>query len=429
MIVEAMRMMLPIDQNRVIEVMENTTVKEGFNDCFSVAMKELIPIFQTVTMYDKKSISDLTVEEEAMLLTNSYNKKVFVKVINNKSKKNHISLTAFEDSMEIPVALLVTPKYRETLFYSTEAEDLDEDMGVELEAKEKLLADTTDSSKNEAPLFTLDVPKLDKFAMTLDKNDLVSNLMADQNHEMRKESYRNLGMSENIIDVYLSSVMSRMMDRSEPEKLSFIKLYYMSFTEFRAIAFFFHSSKDFSKMITAEKLTIWNQMYDSLPKLICHLYWKFDNINGRDMISLTNDFYSTLDGLKDLNSNIMKNMYDMLRFRILNYFVLMRYSAHLNCYKLDNRERFMCLVDRTDDFNEVENMRLKMETNPDLYTNPSKVLNAGKDFENFYKSMTALSNVKEMSLKEKEALMTETNMSFKETLIWNNTILDSLIDN
>jgi len=101
MIVESMRNLVSISQTEESKAFERVNVLEGINDCFVETMKELIPNMKSRENFTAFCINDLREEEEMVLLTESWDKKVYVKKFNDKSSKNHMSIESFDGSVEM----------------------------------------------------------------------------------------------------------------------------------------------------------------------------------------------------------------------------------------------------------------------------------------------------------------------------------------
>jgi len=109
------------DTARLVELDE-----EHSGDCFVRFFKECIGSEFNTDLFTKRrhvtSLSDLTFEEEVVLMDSIRGTKVYIRFRSNdkKSKINHISTTPFTDSIEMDAMHLINPFYRSINFYASD---------------------------------------------------------------------------------------------------------------------------------------------------------------------------------------------------------------------------------------------------------------------------------------------------------------------
>jgi len=383
MIVEAMRNLISMSIEENTRSFSKVTVEDGINDCFSSVMSQLISNFQESEKFTKFMINDLTEEEEMVLLTESWNRIVYIKKSTKKDMKNHISLEKFDDSQEMMVMLLVTPMFRDVMFFSNKEDtanlvedsiaEWSNDMVDAYTSEMMKNVDTSSDSGNGTMMPRLnthrqgdkkfnrffDIEKTMAYHESLPLSDFKKNMMVEAGFD-----------SEDVESYSLSKMFNLTIDH-EPLALKYLMLYYMTFNEFRALAYFKKSIRDFVKMI------FWSDYDDlylkmkAIPFNILEIYYDEhspDNMADiKDNIEIFNDFMSSMDKMGDLNNNVMHDMYLKFRNGVKDYLVMDRMATYMDSQKLDNREYYMCLVDRTKDFDDFENIRFKMLKSPELF--------------------------------------------------------------
>lgn len=384
-VVESMRTLLSLNKDREISILDETTIKEGINDCFYNTMKNFIPGLQKRDML--MSVNDLTIEEEMIMLTNSENNFVYIRKNQRNSKKNHISMEEFQDSTQISLKLMVTPMLRDVMFFA-EVEDMEDEVIM------KLNRDSSEDTSSERRVFPVvkTYPSSNRVVKSeVRMYDIMMTIKGNFNKTLIKESLIKKDVSVNSVELYSKSELFYFVEYGNVNQFNLIKLYHMSLTEFKGIAYFFESNKVFVEEMLLGKLNSWVEMYSKLNKMICFLYWKNKPMESRDIISQINDFNASLEKMSDMNSNYMIRLYECFKMRIINYFRMYTVSRQMDMHRLDNREVCMTLVDKTETFTDSEMYRLNMIKNLMEYQEMkiSKRNNFPSEFNHLYKNMTS----------------------------------------
>jgi len=388
LVVEAMRTMNRVNQAKEIEIINNVTLKDGINDCFYLTMKNFIPnlLLREKLMY----INDLTPEEEMIFLTNCHDKKIFIKQEVNKSLKNHMSHLPFDECTEVWAASLVTPMFRDIMFFSSEDY-------ISLTMSDNN-TDSTSEDNNSFPRVLFDRFEPSRFKGNYDMLEMTEIKACNLDMSKLLRELHEKEVSTNLLSVYGNSELMKIIDKNSHFKFSMIKLRYMTFQEFQAIAYFCPNNEKLTELVYMDKLTTWVQMYGTLTKMIMYMYWRTNENPEKDLESKLAEFYSSLMKMSDLNSNIMHKQYQFLMERIVQYLFMSNLGTFLDKYKLDNREYFETLVDRTDSFDTAERFRLEMTKDMALSNEFSifKINNFPKIFNSEFKKMLDESQYYEM---------------------------------
>jgi len=423
MIVEAMRNLISMSIEENSRSFSKVTVEHGVNDCFSSVMKELIPIYSEKETFTKFMINELTEEEEMVLLTESWNKIVYIKKSTDKDTKNHISLEPFENSQEIMVMLLVTPMLRDVMFFANEEDttnlidDSMENWSAEMvEAFVDEMGNNNDTSSDSGEGMMM--PKLNmhrqgdmKFKATWDVSKIVKYHENLPVSDFKKSMMVEFGFDQADVEHFSNSKIFNLIPDNSPMALQNLVLYYITYNEFRALAYFSKSIKTFLKLIT---MTDFKQLYlmmKSIPFNILEVYYE----NNKDVVvselkdnfEIYNDFMASMDKMKDLNNNVMLDLYEDFRKKVKNYLIMDKMASYLDCQKLDNREYYMCLVDRTHEFDDFENIRFKMLKNPILFDNFEKSLENVDGLTRSYKFYDSSVSMERMLNRNRMALLME----------------------
>jgi len=299
-----------------------------------------------------------------------------VKKYTDKSTKNHISIEHFDGSVEIMAMLLVTPLFRDVMFFSNEEDQQDliddetekwtDDMMNRYTEEISNDNNTSSNSSNNIMMANMKVNKPEdmKYKIRFYPQKLFKDQFEREISNLKKERMVEIGFDRDDVEDYSISPFFKLTLDHEPDSMKVIMLYYMTYNEFRALAFFEKSIRTFVKMVFEEKFDKMYTKMISLPVNVINMYKKELEKNVikddgiKDNLEIWTDFMTSLDKMGDLNNNIMANFYESFKIRVRDFLMADKLATYMDMHKLDNREWFMCMHDRTSMFDNFEKIRM-----------------------------------------------------------------------
>jgi len=284
---------------------EFKTEKSG---CFARMVTEVTGIDYNMACDKILCISDLMFEEEVHFLSCTEDKKVYIRMNSTEDidYQNHISMSNFEGAVEMDLNLMVTPMFRDVLFFTTRV---------------KMDFTTMSSTDGGSPISSKirDSIKLDSLIPETHDN-FVSVQFTNQ--------FKNKGVSDEVLFQLMESRLTYSQVMSTSESIIPMRLYYMEKREFKAICFFSGSIAIFSKMVLHSDLTKWFQTLNVLPKMVMEKY--IPQTTHLDEVVEYSKFLNNMDDLGSLDNPIMDKLFYMFKNRIFNLIVMESLSKEMD---------------------------------------------------------------------------------------------------
>jgi hypothetical protein len=416
-IVDAMRAMEVTNLNNRIKSLENLKVIDGVNTCFADTMKNFVSnLKMNDTMW---SVSDMVWDDEVEMLMNSYNKFVYVSSNLDNEMSNHISIMEFKFSTKIPLYTLITPQYRNVIFFSYAEENdmLREDMASMTDEDKDISTSSNEGVSIIKPKIKLNNKDNNNYKMTFNIEKNIIDIMMDSKmtiyHDMITRNLKEKIADKDTIEIMEKSVLFDTNTKSNANLFLYLKLYHMTFNEFRTIIFLTNEPNDICNLVLEEKLTIWIQMHSAMYIKLFTTMKVYKILEDKDITTKFNEFMNNLDMFSDLNSNMTFKMFEMFKKRILDLIVYKRMTASMNMYMLDDRELCICVVDRNSEFTEIEKMRkmMMLDKKENKFTSIRNTFipNLDKEEMTKIKKEMADANIKEMNMASLEKNVNEFN--------------------
>jgi hypothetical protein len=381
MVVRAMRQ---LHSANMVPIMELDGLKsEEKGDCFRKLMEQIFNYtFSSRKMNSISDLTEE--EEIVFLSsTADHDVYLFLNNGDPNSSLNHVSLDYFEGSTKTKLYMLVTPLFRSTNFYSTKSEDWEElESNIkEIEKKKKneermekmikisdkvMREEKLKASKEEVEKLRevlkekeekLNKENVESFSISQigDREILSTDKSILNNISIGKPYYnRRMSMKEeefqfvknNMFPLGISAfVEKRIKDKSANEPVDealwrnvlrsqMSYLYFLNdsttpnllvmssvtMREFKALLFFSKDFKEFSNLITADKLTAIKQMLTILPKIY---YEKcFDQFKDKLIMNsfewIYKDFLVSMDNFTTFDTRSIEKLYMLFKLRIMS---------------------------------------------------------------------------------------------------------------
>jgi len=356
----------------VVEAMRSLR-REMFSDFYSISSLEKFEIGTCFLEYVKfyldldfsdrmiTRISDLTCNEEMMLLSTIGLDKVWIRADDSDPSKmtNHIQREEFDGAVEMSAYMLHTPLFREVRFFASNlAEEdftmLDEEIIQESISVKKKISSSSLSEDSKSLVVLDDDGKAKKKGNKIWEADFVreqymGTLCTEWTYERFMVHYRNMGMNDEVLAKVYKSKLAPILYENRVFDPYLLRLYHMEFSEFKMIAYFFGNLKDLSVMVFSLALNKWKQMHSILPKMFYEKFKDLLNLNENNFEEEFVKFEMAVDDMDEFQVQSMEFLVGLLKNRIFNHIYM--YEHMRNDDASNNTRKSAMKVEENMDFN------------------------------------------------------------------------------
>jgi len=335
MVVNALRSLKSEILNNIMTFDSSETME--FKNCF----KSFISRYVDFDFKDRvlNKISDLTEEEEIVFLSSVSTNDIFIYIHNGKTSsiKNHISNEMFEKSVKMKAHLMVTPMFRDISFYADDIE-LDEEYEEIYNINLKMKSNSTSTNSNKSLVLEGPPTKLNIDDDFVDDSSFPKKM--DEFYKMRfKEFHKNKGMKEEELERLSNSKLAYICLMNKELDPSLIKMFNMSFREFKAIAYFSNNMKKFTELVLNNLSNGMKQMYNTLPKMFYEMFSDTLEMREDNIIMEYTNFLFCMDEIEDFKTDMMRKLFEIFKFYMFNYMYLTEH-AKSDDYLMNERNNY-----------------------------------------------------------------------------------------
>lgn len=300
---------------------------KGFTeDCFKELMNKLMG--RNILIKNINSWHQLSMEEEAILLTNLGEEEVYIYLHNGEicNSLNHISNQPFDRSHKIKIKELSFPMSRFWYFFASGSMSEDSEEGVLITAEGHNSEDEKEETDDMGELPDQFFPNTkrweNKFAPKEENEysktfemfqgkldtDFAKSIMMDKMHN---KGYSNTQLME-MLDTKLANVMWK-SSNYDPHHLMLMS---MNMRQFQSILYFSGSKKDIPDLVMNTPINTWVQMWGSMPRMFYERFKMEFSLNEENFQNKLEDFMDIVSEISDLNSLFMSMMFKQFKMRI-----------------------------------------------------------------------------------------------------------------
>jgi hypothetical protein len=333
----------------------------SFNsNCFKILINTLME--REFLDCDIFSWHQLSMEEEAILLTNLGEMEVYIYLHNGEmcNALNHISKENFSKSHKIKIKELSYPMSRFWYFFSDE-EILDIE-GVMISGHDHNSEDEreeADSIEDMPDQFFPNPQRWENQFVNKEDNEyfkVLKNFQGGMDTDFAKsvmmEKMSNKGYSNSQLMLMLDTKLANVMWKSENYDPGLLMLFSMSMRQFQVILYFSGSKKDIPNMVLNLPVSTWIQMWGTMPRMFNERFKSEFNLNKENFKDKLNEFMDIVSEISDLNSLFVNMMFKQFKMRIFQIITMRMMGA-----EDDNRD----IMDRHNNWVSMNSMEDRLK--------------------------------------------------------------------